>query len=73
MSHHAVQVVSASDKCFLINEECLFVTSLQNMLHETKCCRKFCKIKSRANRAVYKDNKQNNGKSSDYNYSVGQR
>jgi hypothetical protein len=62
VSHHTVQVVSASDKCFLINEECLFVTSVQNMLHETKRCRKFCKKKSHANRAVYKDNKQKNGK-----------
>ena len=36
LSHHRVQVVSASVKYFLMNEECSFATSLQNILHEKK-------------------------------------
>jgi len=34
VSRHRVRVVSASVKCFLMNKECLFATSLQNILHE---------------------------------------
>ena len=33
-SHHRVQVVSTSVIYFLMNEECLFATSLQNILHK---------------------------------------
>jgi hypothetical protein len=36
VSHHRVQVVSTSVKCFLMKEECLFARSLQNILHERK-------------------------------------
>lgn len=36
VSHHRVQVVSASVKYFLMNEECSFAASLQNILHGKK-------------------------------------
>jgi hypothetical protein len=41
LSHHRVQVVSASVKCFLMDEECSFAKSLQNILHEKKSYRRF--------------------------------
>jgi len=65
------KVVSGSDKCFLMKKG-LFAISLQNILYEKKVTEFFYSI-SYVISAVYKDNKETNGKSSDYNFGVGDR
>jgi len=64
-----------------MNEECLLATSLQNIPHGGKKVTEgfffvFVFVfffKSYVINAVYKDNKQTNGKSSDYSFGVGHR
>jgi hypothetical protein len=62
VTHHRVQVVSGSVTYFLMNEECSFATSLKNILRAKKSYRRFFKKIFFVISAVYKDNKQTNGK-----------